>query len=100
VIKIEVSSGAVDEKRGTGRASGRAYVIREQSAYAFVVGEDGKPAKYPVACKLPLEDDQPAYAPGMYTFDARAVIVGDFGRLALGRVKLVPVIAAGAARAV
>ena len=89
MIKIEVVSTLFDEKSGTGK-NGKPYVIREQGAYAHVLDEQGKPGKYPVACKLALEGDQPPYQPGFYTFDGRAVFVGDFGRLSLGRVKLTP----------
>jgi len=88
MIKIEVDSTTVDERSGV--KNGKPWTIREQAAYAHVLGDDGKAGKYPVRCRLSLEDKQAAYAPGMYTFDARAVIVGDFDRLGLGRVKLVP----------
>lgn len=92
MIKIEVESSTVDERSGV--KNGKPWTIREQGAYAHILDEFGKPGKYPVRCRLGLEDKAPAYQPGMYTFDARAIIVGDFDRLGLGRVKLVPYVAA------
>jgi len=93
MIRIEVDSTAVDERGGN--KNGKDWKIREQFAYAHVLDENGKPGKYPVRCRLGLEKDQPAYQPGMYTFDPSAVIVGEFDRLALGRVKLKPLTASG-----
>jgi len=93
MIKIEVASTTFNEKHGTS-GKGKPYSIKEQDAYAHVLGEDGKAAKYPVACKLPLEPDQVPYPLGFYTIDPRAVFVGDFGRLGLGRVRLTPIKAA------
>ena len=46
--------------------------------------------KYPVACSIPLEKDAAPYQAGYYTLDMRSIYVGDFRRLELGRVKLVP----------
>jgi hypothetical protein len=89
MIKIEVVSTEFDEKSGTSQRN-KPYTIREQAAYAHVLDAQGKPGKYPVACKLPLEADQPPYQPGFYTVDPRSVVVGDFGRLGFGRVKLQP----------
>ncbi len=50
-----------------------------------------------MACSIPLEKDAPAYQAGFYTLDLRSIYVGDFRRLELGRVKLVP--AGGAPKA-
>jgi len=44
----------------------------------------------PVACSIPLEKDAAPYQAGFYTLDMRSIYVGDFRRLELGRVKLVP----------
>lgn len=93
MIRIEVDKPTVTEKHGTS-AKGRPYTIREQVAYAHVIDEDGKPGKYPVKCRLSLGDDQPPYAPGMYTLAPASVKVGDYDRLELDRVQLVPVAAA------
>jgi len=89
MIRIEVDSTNVITKRGTS-AKGKAYAITEQRAYAHVLGDDGKPGKYPVAFKLGLEEGQEPYSVGMYTVDPRCIMVGDFDALTLGRVKLTP----------
>jgi hypothetical protein len=96
MIRIEVVSSTVDERSGT--KNGKDWLIREQEAYAHLLDEHGKPRKYPVACSIPLEKDAPPYQPGFYTLDLRSIYVGDFRRLELGRVKLVPA-GAGAAKA-
>lgn len=88
-IRIEVDTKLVDERRGTGK-NGKPYCIREQDAYAHVLGEDGKPGKYPVKCRVGLEEEQPPYEPGFYQIDPRSVMVGDFHRLSFGRVRLIP----------
>lgn len=88
MIRIEVVSTTVDERHGS--KDGRAWTIREQAAYAHLLDENGRPHKYPGACSIPLDRDAPAYAPGFYNLDLRSVYVGDFRRLELGRVKLVP----------
>lgn len=94
MIRIEIVSSTVDER--SGNKNGRNWVIREQGAYAHLLDEHGKPLKYPVACLVPLEKDAPPYPLGFYTLDLRSVYVGEFRRLELGRVKLLP--EGGAAR--
>ena len=96
MIRIEVVSTTVDER--SGNKNGRNWVIREQGAYAHLLDETGKPHKYPVACLVPLEKDAAPYQLGFYMLDLRSVYVGEFRRLELGRVKLVPE-AAGARKA-
>ena len=88
MIRIEVVNGAVDERSGS--KNGKNWTIREQSAYAHLLDEFGKPHKYPVQCSIPLDRDAPAYQPGFYMLDPRSIYVGDFRRLELGRVKLIP----------
>ena len=88
MIRIEIVSTVVDER--SGNKNGKNWLIREQSAYAHLLDEFSKPLKYPVACSIPLEKDAQSYPLGFYTLDLRSVYVGDFKRLELGRVKLVP----------
>ena len=88
MIRIEVVNTSVDER--SGNKNGKNWVIREQAAYAHLLDDQGKPMKYPVACTLPLEKDAPPYQAGFYTLDARSIYVGDFRRLELGRVRLLP----------
>ena len=88
MIRIEVVNASVDER--SGNKNGKNWVIREQAGYAHLLDDQGKPMKYPVACTLPLEKDAPPYQPGFYMLDARSIYVGDFRRLELGRVRLIP----------
>ncbi|MEQ1775534.1 MAG: single-stranded DNA-binding protein [Burkholderiales bacterium] len=89
MIKIEIDSKSLDERSGTS-AKGKPYLIREQVGYAHILNEDGKPGKYPVRCKIGLEEKQNAYEPGFYSIDPRCMIVGDFDRVAIGRLRLIP----------
>ena len=94
MIRIEIVSSSVDER--SGNKNGKDWLIREQGAWAHLLDDSGKPLKYPVACSIPLEKDARPYGEGFYTLDPRSIYVGDFRRLELGRVKLVP--ESGAAR--
>lgn len=89
MIRIEVVSTQFEERHGTS-GKGKPYSIREQGAYAHLLDDSGKPQRYPVACKLSLDADQPPYAVGFYTIDARSLFVGDFQRLTIGRLRLKP----------
>jgi len=88
MIRIEIVSSHVEEK--SGNKNGKDWKIREQGAWAHLLGEDGNPQKYPVSCSIQLERDAPAYQPGFYTLDPRSLYVGDFRRLEIGRVRLMP----------
>ena len=91
-IRIEVADDtSVTTKSGTSKKNGSAYTIHEQTAYAHVLDENGKPGKYPVKCKVPLDDPDKHYRPGFYTVDPRSFYVGDFDSLGVGRLRLVPI---------
>ena len=89
MIRVEVESNQTHTKSGTS-SRGKPYSITEQRAYAYILGDDGKPGKYPVAFKIGLEEGQQPYGVGLYTVDPRSIMVGDFDALTLGRVKLLP----------
>ena len=89
-MKIIIKSDAVNVRNGMSR-SNKQYSIREQQA-ALDNGGD-----FPHPFVLNLEDKQPAYPPGEYTLDPSSVYVGDFNKLTLGRVKLLPLVARKAA---
>ena len=89
MIRIEVDSITVEERRGTGK-NGKPYCIREQGAYAHVLDEHGRAGKYPVRCKLNLDEEQAPFAPGDYQIDPRSLMVGDFDRVTVGRLRIVP----------
>lgn len=94
MIKIEVKSGTVTERRfPSKREPGKTVLFREQEAWAFLFSVSG-PHPYPSRIVLPLEPDQAAYPPGIYSVNDASVYVGDFGALRLGRLILQPVAAA------
>lgn len=85
-MKIEVKSTDVETRTGTSKA-GKAYSIRNQSAYWHKVGE-----AYPFKITIGLEDGQEAYIPGFYILGESSYKVGRFGDLEIDRfnLKLVP----------
>ena len=91
MIRIEIVSAAVEDRIVPNKTSpDKPWQFREQNAYAFVVDPDGKPQKYPISCLIPLDKDQAPYQPGFYTLDPRSVYVGDYRKLEIGRVRLMP----------
>jgi hypothetical protein len=98
MIKIEIESGDTKdlfELTGVSSKTNKPYHIRRQTAYAFTVGPDGKPSKYPKQIGLYLEKDQAPYPAGLYTLHPSSLDVRDEG-LSL-RPSLVPVKASAAA---
>lgn len=83
-IRFEVKSTEVKERRGTAKASGRPYVIREQAGYMDV----GK--AYPVEIKLVLEDLAPL-EPGVYEIGRECFYVGRYGDVGVDLCKARPV---------
>jgi hypothetical protein len=82
-IIIEVKSGAVSEKTVRGK-DGREYLIREQGGWVDL----GKP--YPQEVRISLERGQEGYAAGQYLMDESCLYVDRYGKLSLGRLKLIP----------
>lgn len=92
-IRIEIKSPHVTENSGTSKA-GKPYTIRKQTAWAHVTDQDGKPMDYPARIEIQLEREQPAYAAGNYGVGPASFFVGDYDRLSLGRLVLLPLKAA------
>lgn len=86
MIKIEIkpSQVAVDTRTGISKKTGNAYTLNEQMGYAWLGGD------YPELIKINLEDGQPAYSAGVYTLSLKSFRVGDFNRLQVARVELIP----------
>jgi len=82
-INIEVKSGGVFEKTVRGK-DGREYLIREQ--YGWV--DLGKP--YPQEVRISLDRAQDPYSAGEYVMDRSCLYVDRYGKLSLGRLKLLP----------
>jgi hypothetical protein len=91
MIRIEVVSAQVHEKKGTANATGKPYCIREQDAYAYTVDRNGETEKHPQKIVIGLDRDEPGYQPGMYTLLPQSFYVKQdrFGAtLAVGRLVL------------
>lgn len=89
MLKIEIKDGTVQTRSGVSAKTGKPYNIREQEAYAYVAGRDGKPAPYPVRISIALSDEGPGYNPGTYHLDPACIYVDRFGGLAIGKPRLV-----------
>lgn len=76
MLRFEVKSTEVREKKGTATKTGRPYLIREQNAYLDL----GKP--YPVEVKVNL-DDQGPFDVGVYEITKECLYVGRFGDVQL-----------------
>lgn len=82
-VKIEVKSNMVDQKTVKGK-DGKEYIIREQAGWVDL----GK--AYPQEIRIPVEQGKDAYPSGHYAMDPSCLYVDRFGRLSLGRLRLVP----------
>jgi len=101
MIKIEVKDGNVNPRVITpksGNNAGKQMTFYEQDAYAFTTDEQGNARPYPqrITLNIDIEKGAKPYAPGMYQVCPSSVFVDRFNNLALGRLKLRPLIAASA----
>ena len=87
MLRVIVESSEVFEKSGIAARSSKPYRIREQEAYVYLVDGHGVEKKFPAAFRLSL-DQAPPYAPGEYLLSPESFLVGDYGRLMVGRVTL------------
>lgn len=87
MLKVQVETTAFDLKQGTSAKTGKPYSIREQEAWMFGYGRDGKPQPHPQKIKLTLDDDQQPYEIGTYQIDPASLYVDRFGQVAI-RVRL------------
>jgi len=84
-VKIEIQSTEVKNKSGVAKGSGKPYSINEQVGYLH---KSDKP--YPEEITVPLQDGQPAYAPGFYGIADQSFYRDRFGQLSIGRLTLIP----------
>lgn len=96
MLKVQVETTVFDLKQGTSAKTGKPYSIREQEAWMFGYGRDGKPQPHPQKIKLTLDDDQQPYEVGTYQIDPASLYVDRFGQVAI-RVRLRAVAAAAKA---
>lgn len=83
MLKFQVETTVVDEKRGTSAKTGKPYSIREQEAWCYFYDKDGKPYPYPQKIKLTLDDDQQPYPLGNYILDPNSLYADRFGQVAI-----------------
>lgn len=96
MLRVIVESAEVSEKSGIAAKSGKPYRIREQECYVYLVDQHGTEKKFPAPMRVGL-DDAPPYQPGEYRLSPECLYVGDFSRLMVGRIRLVPKAAQSAA---
>jgi len=90
MIKVEITSPAVEEKRGVSARTGKPYFIREQEGWFHTCDKDGKPRAHPERGSVVIEGDQRPYPPGVYSICPSSLFMGRFGSLDI-RVTLRPV---------
>lgn len=89
MIKIAITSPEIVERKGVGKASGKDYHLRIQTAHAFTVAADGVVSEFPDKFEILLDKDQPPYARGSYTLSPSALFVSRDGRMDV-RPRLIP----------
>ena len=92
MIKIQITSPSIVERKGVSKVSGKDYHLRIQTAHAFTVDTDGAVAEFPDKFEILLDKDQVPFPRGVYTLSPSAVLVSREGRLEI-RPRLVPVAA-------
>lgn len=93
MIKVEITSGQVEEKRGVSARSGKPYAIREQEAWFHTCDKSGAPRAHPERGVVVIEDNDRPYPPGVYTICPSSLFMGRFGSPDI-RVRLRPIAAA------
>lgn len=86
-ITIDVNSQKTATKRGTAKASGKPYEITTQRGHLHQADAiTGEISLIPI--DLTLEANAFPYENGRYTIDASSLVVGQYGGLSIGRLKL------------
>ena len=91
MIKVQVETTVVDLKTGTSAKTGKPYAIREQEAWGFFIGRDGKPNLHPQRIKVTLDDGANPYEIGMYQLCPNSLYADKWGQVSV-RARLVPLI--------
>jgi hypothetical protein len=81
MLKITITSTAIQTKSGISPRTNKPYEIREQAAWIHLVGEDGKQHPYPTQMMLMLDKNQPPHAIGDYILHPSSIQSGSFGSL-------------------
>ncbi|MDU5476120.1 single-stranded DNA-binding protein [Pantoea sp.] len=84
IIQIMPSQVAIENVSGTSKNSGKPFSINKQAGYAYNGDE------FPVKFEFVVDEGVEPYPAGKYTLHPSSYKVGDFGRLTIDRVLLVP----------
>lgn len=84
MLNVTITSDALREMKGIGKASGKPYHLFFQNAYLYTYGPDGKPNELPDKFEIMLDTDsltgRPAsYLPGKYVLHPCSLFVGRDG---------------------
>lgn len=93
MLKITITSTAVREMKGIGKASGKAYHFGMQTAWVHTHEKNGDSLPFPEKIDLMLDQDKDGAflfnAPGEYTLHPSSIYVDQNGRLAVAP-RLIP----------
>lgn len=95
MLKVEIKDTQVTTRQGT-NDQGQNWKVREQQAYVFVYSDNGLLSAYPDKMTIRLTvgnanlPDQPPYAAGTYYIDPSCFYIGQYNRLSVGTIKLIP----------
>lgn len=81
MLTIAITSPEFREMKGIGKASGKPYHMRIQTAHAFTVTADGVLSEFPDKFEIALDEGQSPYARGKYHLSDSSVNVSRDGRL-------------------
>lgn len=98
MIRVQVESVEIQTKNGTSQRTGKPYAIREQEAWGYFCGPDGKPHPHPQKMRITLGDQDQPYPVGTYIIAPESLYPDRYGQVTC-RVRLRPVAAPAAAAA-
>lgn len=81
MLKVSITTIAIQTKSGISSKTGKPYEIREQPAWVFLQDENGKQQPYPVIFMIMLEKNQLPHSIGDYILIASSITSGRFGSL-------------------
>jgi len=93
MLKVTVTSPAIRNMKGIGKASGKPYDMNFQTIWIHTVSPDGTPSPFPEKTEIILEKAEDGAAlfhpPGEYTLHPSSVYVDNSGNPAVS-LRLVP----------
>jgi hypothetical protein len=87
MLKITITSPAIREMKGVGKASGKPYHMGMQTAWVHTHEKDGTPLPFPENIQLMLDKAEDGAflfnAPGEYTLHPSSIYVNADGKLSV-----------------